>query len=103
MPSRVWNPPIRDASVRVYSRVNLGVVHLNGSALDNHTTNQRPTLPWTMKPALAHVLIVFTRETVACNIRVAISLWTVDRGKIGLAQARRRLNQCIEHGLQVER
>src|SRR5215831_15618836 len=51
---------------------------------------------------LAHVVIEFTWETVACYKRIAISSRTMDGSKFGIAEPRCRFDKCVENCLQVE-
>src|SRR5262249_36157950 len=51
---------------------------------------------------LRHELVKFARIAIARDLPVAFTALPVDRGHIGLAQPRRRLDQSVEHSLQVE-
>ena len=51
---------------------------------------------------LAHELVEFARIAVARDIGVGVAFRTMDRCHVGLAQSGRRLDQRIEHRLQIE-
>jgi hypothetical protein len=53
----------------------------NGSPQNGPAPRHELTLP--------HMFIELLRKSVACNIRVGISYWAMDRSSIGLAQPRR--------------
>ena len=52
--------------------------------------------------ALAHVLVVFARETAACNVGVAAADRSMNGSAIGFDKFCCRFNERIEHDLQVE-
>ena len=51
---------------------------------------------------LVHVALVFGRIAIACDLPVNLTSCLTDRRHICLAQTRRRLDQRIEHCLQIE-
>jgi hypothetical protein len=58
--------------------------------------------PARLHRVVAHVLVVFSRVSVARHIRIGIATRAVDGRAIGFAQPRRRLGQRIQDDLQIE-
>src|SRR5262249_30810164 len=83
------------------ARFVLNVMHVNGPAFSYGAPSHGP-MPRRNR-MLAHKLFEFTREAVACNISVTVSLRTIYACAVGLAQSRCRLDQGIEYRLQIER
>ena len=68
------------------------------SSATRPTTDPRPGLIGSR----LHAFLVFGRKAVACGVMVEVVLRESDRRPFGVAQARRRFDQRVEHGLQIE-
>src|SRR5262245_51412145 len=51
---------------------------------------------------ISQVLRKFGREAVACNEGVSVSLWTMDSCAVSFTELRGRLDERVEHNLQIE-
>jgi hypothetical protein len=81
-------------------RIGLHIGDMDDLAVSHRSAHDRPSPGHDRM--VAQILLEFTRISIARDAWVDIVLRPVDGCAVGLAQSRRRLDQRIEHGLQIE-
>jgi hypothetical protein len=57
---------------------------------------------WSAKVVTSSISLSLNGRTLVRDLPIGVPVLTIDRCHIRLAQAGRRLDQCVEHRLQVE-
>src|SRR3954449_7965422 len=80
--------------------IGINIDNLNGFSLEHGSSKHRT--PSQSQWMIVHVADVFRRIAVACNKWISVTSRPMEGCTVGLAQPRRRLNERIEHRLQIE-
>ncbi len=83
-------------------RIGLRIENLDRCAFEQSSTGHALT-PW-LEGCLVHLLLELPRKAAVClDSKNARLVWESDLSHIGLAKADGRLDECVEHCLQIER
>ena len=82
-------------------RIGRGIDDMNRAKFQQNAPDQTSTSRF--EPQLSLFILVSSRQPVSrIDLKKSFISWTSNSRQIGLTQSSGRLDECIEHGLQIE-